>query len=279
MGLHEKSVTLKNLNVHYWEDGEQNERTVLLLHGGMGDAAFHWTQCIPLLAEEFHVIAPDLPGFGGSESLPSLTIDHLLDWLKQLFDALKIEQMALVGNDFGALLARLFSAAYPQSVPALVLANGGSIPNIPAFMNVLARVPLIGNALFYGLARSTFSAAELPNVIYDADILTDEFKATVKGNIPSFGRMMRMLAVDHMPEKRQPQLPTLLLWGMNDSIAPQAEAERIQASIPGAQLSPIADCGHMPQLEACEVFAWQLIQFLNDPARSVKPNLPGVGLL
>lgn len=279
MSLHEKTLTFDKQTVHYWEDGAHHERCVLLLHGGMGDARFHWEPCIPLLAEQFRVIAPDLPGFGGSTALPNLTIDQLMDWIKQLFAALHIEQMALVGNDFGALLARLFSAAYPQAVPALVLVNGGAIPNIPASMRFLARLPLVGNVLFYTLARSTFSPTQLPQVIFAGDVLTEDFKSTVQANSRPYGQILRMLAADRMPEKRQPLLPTLLLWGSNDSIAPQAEAERMQGTIPGAQLATIAECGHMPQLEACEVFAWQLVQFLNDPGRSNKPTLPGVGLL
>ncbi len=279
MALQEKTTTINGYTVHYWEEGETQTRAVLLLHGGMGDARLHWVPCMPLLGEGFRVIAPDLPGFGGSTPLNQLSVESLLDWIKAFIDHLGLEQMALVGNDFGGLLARLFSAAYPLYVPALVLVNGGSIPNIPPMLRLVARTPLVGSTLFYLLARSTLTPAELGHMIHEREVLSDEFTTQVQASIPGFARMMRLWASEPIPEKRKPLLPTLLLWGAEDKIATLEEAERIKNAVPGAVLSPIADCGHMPQLEAAEVFAWQVGQFLNEPGRMAKSALPGVGLL
>ncbi len=279
MTLQEKTTTVNGQTVHYWEAGAELPRALLLLHGGMGDAKLHWASCMPLLAEEFRTIAPDLPGFGGSAPLSSLSIENLLAWIKGFIDHLGLEQMALIGNDFGALLARLFGAAYPLYAPALVLVNGGSIPNIPPMLRTLARTSLVGDVLFYLLARSTLAPAQLKRMIHAKEVLTDDFKTQVRASVPAFAHMMRLWASDPIPEKRKPPLPTLLLWGAEDPIAPLDEAERIKSAIPGAVVSPIAECGHMPQLEASEVFAWQVTQFLNDPGRAAKTELPGVGLL
>jgi pimeloyl-ACP methyl ester carboxylesterase len=276
----ENTITLDNgLRIHYWESGSEQPRPVLLLHGGMGDAHLHWSQALPLLADEFRVIAPDLPGFGGSMALPRPGTDALLDWIRRLVDALGLDQVALVGSDFGALLARLFGAAYPEHVPALVMVNGGSIPNIPPALVMLGRVPLVGGLLFYLLARSTIGPQQLEQMIHARAVLTPEFVADVQSHTTAFAGMMRALAVSPLPSRHQPMLPVLLLWGAEDRIATLDEARRIQRSIPGAQLEPIADCGHLPQIEAPEVFSWQVTQFLNNPGRADKAGLPGVGRL
>jgi pimeloyl-ACP methyl ester carboxylesterase len=88
-----------------------------------------------------------------------------------------------------------------------------------------------------------------------------------------------MLARDPLPQATTPPVPTLLLWGAEDKLATLDEAEKIKASIAGSTLSPIADCGHLPQLEATEVFVWQVLQFLDVLSRPPKVQSKGVGML
>lgn len=279
MTISEKTVSLHNQSVHYWEDGERHERSLLLLHGGIGDALLNWSASMPILAENYRVVAPDLPGFGQTAALPMMQVEPLLDWLKEFLDALEIEHAAIIGHAFGGLLARLFTAAHPSYAVALVLVNGGSIPNIPPVMRLLARVPFLGSSLFYSLARSTIAPKELTRLIYTKEILTDDFAVRAQANTSGFAQMMRLLAAHPIPEKRTPPVPTLLLWGANDEIVTLVEAEKIKSSIRDAGLSPIADCGNMPHLEAPEVFAWQVVQFITNLNRPSKPDLPGVGKL
>lgn len=271
--MEEQTITLNGKTVRYWRSGPNQTRTVLLLHG-MADAHANWLGVMPMLAEQFHVVAPDLPGFGQSAAL-NATPDAFLNWIKAFIESLQIEQVALVGHSFGAVLARLFSATYPQLIPALVLVNGGTIPRVPRLMRWVGRMPLVGNSMFFSLANST--AANLPRLAQGE--LSADFATQVQGNLAGFAAIMRMMATQPMPEKRTPAVPTLLLWGTADPVNTLDEAERIKAAIPGAQLSPIADCGGLPQLEAPDVFAWQVGQFLENLNRPSKPNLPGVGRL
>lgn len=280
MTFDEKTLTLNGRPVRYWEDGTANNRVLLLLHGGIGDAYLNWSPGVPTLVEHFRVIAPDLPGFGATPAQPIMTVDALLEWIKGFLDVLKIEQVALGGHAFGALLARLFAAAYPSYVVALIMVNGGTIPNIPPTMRVLARLPVIGSSIFYLLARSTASPSQLARLVHVQDVLTDDFSARVQSNLSGFAAMMRLLASSHVPEKRSPPVPTLLLWGAEDQIVTLAESERIKAALGGdATLSPIAGCANMPHVEAPEVFAWQIVQFIETRNRPSRPDLPGVGKL
>jgi pimeloyl-ACP methyl ester carboxylesterase len=274
--MNEQTIRIAGKTVHYWELGAEHARALLLLHG-IGDAHANWSGVMPTLAEHFHVIAPDLPGFGKSAPLVRSTIDGLLAWMQQLIEGLEREQMAIVGHSFGALLTRLYSAAYPRYVPAAVLVNGGTIPNVPAQLRWIGRLPVIGSSVFLSVARSTLGKPE--HMVVNAESMNADFAAQTLANLSGFATMMRLLTTQAIPEQRTPPVPTLLLWGAADGLTTLDEAERIKATIPGAQLSPIAGCGHLPQLEAPDVFAWQVVQFVENLNRPSSTNLPGVGRL
>ncbi|MEP6988420.1 MAG: alpha/beta fold hydrolase, partial [Chloroflexota bacterium] len=144
----EKNILIDGLNVHYWEDGTDQARTLLLIHGGVGDAQLHWAPVLPILAESFHVLAPDLPGFGSSQPLPVNRTDVLLHWIKSFIDAHQLEQVVLVGNAFGAMIVRLFAAANPKYAPAVILINGGGVPELPAFFKIVDRIPVLSTIIF-----------------------------------------------------------------------------------------------------------------------------------
>jgi len=74
-------------------------------------------------------------------------------------------------------------------------------------------------------------------------------------------------------------VPTLLLWGANDSMMSMEQGERLQREIPGAQLVPIAECGNLPSVEASDVFVFQIRAFLDQLSRPTLPILHGVRLL
>jgi pimeloyl-ACP methyl ester carboxylesterase len=115
-------------------------------------------------------------------------------------------------------------------------------------------------------------------MIHVKEVLTDEMVSTAVSNTHHFARLLRMAAAYPIPEKRIPPVPTMLLWGANDLEVPVEEAQHIQQQIPGTKLSEIEDCGHFPQLETPEVFAWQVMQFLSELDRPRKP-MGGVGML
>src|SRR3954454_2968939 len=128
MTISEKMIDVEGSPVHYYESGACNGRTLLLLSGGFGDAWSNWSAVIEPLAEEYHVFAPDLPGFSGSATLPEMSLDALLHWLKALLDSFGQSEAVIVSHSIGAILARLFASSEPEYVPALILSNGGTFP-------------------------------------------------------------------------------------------------------------------------------------------------------
>lgn len=275
MSVHELDVYVDGLKVHYWEAGKGNSRTLLLIHGGMGDAKLHWEAALPILGENFHVLAPDLPGFGGSQLLPIMRTDVVLHWLKSFIDLHQLEQVVPVGNSFGALVARLFAAANPKYVPAVILINGGGVPDLPAFFKWVERIPVVSGLVFSQFGKMATNPDSLNRLIHIKSILTDTFYVESKTAGPAFSRMLQMMVRSGVPSEQTPRVPTLVLWGVEDSFTAPGDREAIKASIPGATVTEIADCGHMPQLEAPDVFAWQISTFLDKISRP--PSATAVG--
>jgi len=279
MTISEKRIDVEGLPVHFLESGAANGRTLLLLSGGIGDAHSNWSNVIEPLAEEYHVLAPDLPGFSGSAPLPEMSIEALLHWLKALLNTLGQSDVVIVAHSLSAPLARLFAAASPEYVPALILTNGGTCPQIAEFLLSLMRLPVIGNLAFEIFGRVTCNRKTLTHMIYCQDALTEDLDKAWRSNTPAFARLIRALLVNPIPANRTPRVPTLLLWGANDSMMTMAHAERLKRDIPGAQLVPIAECGHLPSVEASDVFAFQVRAFLDQLSRPTIQVQRGVKML
>ncbi len=275
MALQKKEVLLDGLKVSYLEAGEKQVKALLLLHGETGDARWHWGTAITILAENYHVLAPDLPGYGESRKLPHMRTEAMLHWIKTFMDAKGVEQAVVVGNSFGGLLARLFAAANPSYVPALVMVNGGGVPDVPPTLALLAKIP----GLFGILGRMSTSPKTLDRMIHIKTLLTPEFMETARAAASGFSGLMRMLLNSPLPKKNTPLMPTLILWGAEDKYATLEDAKGIQASVPGSHIVEIADCGHLPQLEAQDVFVWQINQFVANLTRPTRQNLSGPQIL
>jgi pimeloyl-ACP methyl ester carboxylesterase len=279
MMVQDKNTTIGGAHVHYLQAGEEHGRALLLLHG-LGTAEMNWQGVMPMLAENFHVLAPDLPGYGDSAVLPDMRLQPLMQWLKTLLDRAGIQQAVVVGSStIGGLIARLFAAGEPQYVPAAILVNGGSVPSLPPILRTVANMPVLGDLAFGLLAGSTTSPGAINRMVHVASVKTPELNQQVRASGNSVSGMLRLVARDPLPANRSPLVPTMLLWGADDQLATLDEAEKIKATIPGSTLSPIADCGHLPQLEASEVFVWQVQQFVENLTRPRKAESRGAGML
>lgn len=117
LGQH-KYVKLKNTKLHYVEAGERDRPVILLLHG-FPDFWIGWRYQIPILSQDFRVIALDLKGFGDSDKpewRSSYRIDIILDELLQLISTLGVTSCTIVGHDLGALIGWYFSYQNPNKV-------------------------------------------------------------------------------------------------------------------------------------------------------------------
>jgi len=124
-----RRIHADGVNVFYREAGPTDAPVVLLLHG-FPTSSFQYRELIPRLADRYHVIAPDLPGFGFTE-VPEdrhykYTFDALAHTIEAFTEALKLKHYALYVFDYGAPTGLRLATAHPERVTAIVSQNGNA---------------------------------------------------------------------------------------------------------------------------------------------------------
>ena len=127
--VYHRTMEIDGLDIFYREAGDQLRPTVLLLHG-FPTSSHMFRNLIPALADEFHLIAPDYPGYGNS-SMPSVdefdyTFDHLADIVSTLIERLGVDRYTLYLMDYGAPVGFRLAVRHPERVQALVIQNGNT---------------------------------------------------------------------------------------------------------------------------------------------------------
>ena len=256
-----KSVRALDLETNYHEQG--HGRPVILLHGsGPGVSAWtNWKKVLPVLAEDFRVLAPDMAGFGYTERKPDLAYDIKL-WVKHLIgfmDALGIEKASLVGNSFGGSLSLAAAARFPDRFDCLVLMG------TPC--DTFTMTPGLRAGWSYAPSRENMrnTMAHFP---YDPSFITDElvedrYQASL---IPGAQEGLRKLLVEPredgdtplsgMPEKVVASIehPTLVLHGREDRVIPVEMGLRLGRNMPNAEFHMFGRCGHWVQAERFDAF-------------------------
>jgi pimeloyl-ACP methyl ester carboxylesterase len=255
--------------LHTYIAGDPQRSALLLLHG-LGDEADTWRHVIAPLAEQYWVIAPDLPGFARSDKprvdyTPVFFIRSIL----ALMDVLLIERASIIGHSLGALIAQRLMLARPHRVVTLTLIAGG-LPITrrrppPALFTFLT--PGLGEIAYRSLRRSQDAAYEtLRPYYYDLDALPETERTFLRervwerifnpGQQRAFLSTLRWLAVEqatraeeHAQRLVTATTPTSIIWGENDLIAPASSGAALTAHLRNAELHTIARCGHNPQHE------------------------------
>jgi pimeloyl-ACP methyl ester carboxylesterase len=124
-----RTAEVDGLTIFYREAGAADAPTLLLLHG-FPSASHMFRELIPLLADRFHIVAPDLPGFGKSD-MPArgdfdYTFDHLADVIDRLTEVLGLDRFAVYVFDYGAPVGFRIAAAHPERIAAIISQNGNA---------------------------------------------------------------------------------------------------------------------------------------------------------
>jgi pimeloyl-ACP methyl ester carboxylesterase len=124
-----QTVDVDGVEVFYREAGKADAPVLLLLHG-FPSSGHMFRDLIPLLADEYRVIAPDLPGFGRSSMLPraafSYTFDNLAAVMGRFTEALGLTRFAIYIFDYGAPVGLRLALAHPERISAIVSQNGNA---------------------------------------------------------------------------------------------------------------------------------------------------------
>ncbi len=127
--VHYRRVSINGLNVFYREAGPLGAPTVLLLHG-FPSSSHMFRNLIPILSKKYHIIAPDLPGFGYSD-LPErttfdYTFDNLAKTMQTFVDELKLKRFAIYVFDYGAPTGYRLARANPEKITGIISQNGNA---------------------------------------------------------------------------------------------------------------------------------------------------------
>ncbi len=232
--------------VRVWRGG--NGPNLLLLHGGLGDAQWHWHPVWESLAEAFHVAAPDLPRFGNTVAVPDLSWTELLEWLARVQELFGMSKVVVAGSSFGAALARLYAAGHPSRVTRVILVDGGQIPTPPKFVRRAAAASWSA-PLFEWARRQAFSEKGIRRAFANPALVSPEVMRTSQDASHGFVALLRQVVLSELPAQTIPWQPTQLIWGERDKLSPLARAQEVAAEIPDARLAVIKNAGHLPQLE------------------------------
>jgi pimeloyl-ACP methyl ester carboxylesterase len=274
-------VAADDVSVFYREAGPPDAPVVLLLHG-FPTSSFQYRELIPLLADRYRVIAPDLPGFGFTDvprqRLYRYSFDALAHTILAFTDALHLNRYALYVFDYGAPTGFRLAMAHPERITAIVSQNGNAyeegLGDAWAPIQRYWREPssenreTVRNALSpEGLRWQYTVGVPNPDVIAPEGYTLDAAMIARPGNMdiqldlfldyannvklyPSFQKYFRTA-----------QPPLLAIWGKHDPFFIPAGAEAFQRDNPNATVQ-FLDTGHFALETHVEEIADAMRQFL-----------------
>ncbi|MFW6600509.1 alpha/beta fold hydrolase [Propionibacteriaceae bacterium Y2011] len=259
-----------------------HDRTPLLLvHGGGSDnAAISWYEMFEAFGEDRTVIAPDLPGFGGSiDVTPVGGADQMADVVAAVAAELDISTATVVGVSMGGEVALQLALRHPELVAGVVaIAPGGLVGvfrNKPAQFGawLAAHLP---DVLLRPLARvaNRYVDRALRAMVKDPATLPEEVVAefVAESQLPdagmAYGRYNQAslgplsMRNNLLPVVERITVPALFFHGADDPLVPPEGSREAARRMPDAELVLVPDCGHWAQLEAGERFRTELRRFL-----------------
>jgi pimeloyl-ACP methyl ester carboxylesterase len=278
---HSHFAFVDGVRVHYQEAGVTDAPPVLLIHGFTA-SNFVWSEVLLPIAEAgFHVIAPDLIGFGftGKPKQSEYTIDAQARMIVGLMDHLGIESTTLVGSSYGGAVAATCALDYPERVERLVLVD--AVINDHARRRPLLRfaaLPLIGDLvsplmlgsrkLIHSQMRKGYAPENMH--LFDEKRMTAHHRPLLAANTQraALATLRRWRAERIEREAQRIKQPTLLIWGEADPEIPLAHGRKLFEQMPDSRLIVFKRCGHMPMEEYPREFTEVLMRFCSE-AREV----------
>ena len=283
-----RSVNIDGLDIFYREAGPLNAPALLLLHG-FPTSSHMFRNLIPALADEFHLVAPDYPGYGNS-SMPTVdkfdySFDHLAEVIGKFTEQVGLQKYSLYVMDYGAPVGFRLATKYPDRVQALVVQNGNAyaegldnefwqpIKEYWKEKTAEHEEPLLR---FFSREATIW---QYTDGVRDKEAISPDNWTVDQALLDRPGNVEIQLALLHSYGSNPPlypkwqayfrdyQPPTLIVWGKNDKIFPAAGAEPYQRDLKNLEFN-LLDTGHFALEEDGDKIADLMRNFLR---KNVKP--------
>lgn len=279
--VHYRNAVIDGVEIAYREAGDPSRPTVLLLHG-FPTSSHMFRNLIPILAEKFHVLAPDYPGFGAS-AMPLVdefdySFAHIAEMMTELLDSKGVDQYAVYLMDYGAPVGYRMFAADPERVSAFIIQNGNAYDEgLREFWDPIKAYwadPSAENGdklrgfLTLDATKWQFThGTKNPELISPDNFWHVQYLLDRPGNQEI--QLAMFLDYGTNPAEypkwqelfRQHQTPALLMWGKNDQIFPEDGAHPYKRDLKDIEFH-ILDTGHFALEEHGQEIGERMVEFL-----------------
>jgi pimeloyl-ACP methyl ester carboxylesterase len=263
-----RTIDANGTQTSYLEAGSGD--TVLMLHGSGPGVSAHanWQHNIPPLAQHFHVVAPDIVGFGATER-PDDIVYSLRGWTDHIWaflDSLAIKTVRIVGNSLGGRIALQMATDHPDRITKMVLMGTPGVGMTPTDGLAALRAYEPSHDAMRDLLRNYFAVN--PTMITD-ELVEIRYKASIADGAYQAYRAMffdprhagSALGITES-EVRAIATPTLLVHGREDKVVPVQVSVTMLELLPNADLHVFSACGHWTQIERANEFSGLITDYL-----------------
>jgi pimeloyl-ACP methyl ester carboxylesterase len=284
-----KTAKVNGLDIFYREAGRKDAPTIVLLHG-FPTSSHMFRNLIPALADRYHLIAPDYPGYGQS-SMPSVSefdysFDNLVDVIDGFLQQQGIERYSLYLQDYGAPVGYRIAAKHPERVQALIVQNGNAYEEgLREFWDPIRaywkeRSEENGDVLRKAILTPAATKWQYTNGVRDVTRIDPDNWVIDQALMDRPGNQEIQLALFYSYGSNPPlypqwqeyfrkhQPPTLIVWGKNDKIFPAEGAEPYKRDLKNLEFH-LLDTGHFALEEDGRQIAEYMRAFLD---KNVRPE-------
>ena len=264
-GLTKKAIKIDDDNIVYLEGGKGP--TILLLHGYTGSKD-NWTRFAAYLTKNYHVVIPDIPGYGESSMIERASYDlsNQMSRLHKFAQAIDLNKFHVAGNSMGGFFAGIYAVRYPDEIISLGLFDAAGVVSLEKSM-VMKMTERDENLLVLkdsdDLPRlMSLFLANPPSLPYP---LKKVFIQTALANRKFYEKERIEIFPDlYSLEKELPNIKaqTLILWGDQDKVLDISSVSVFEKGLKNHKTVIIKDCGHLPMLEKPQETATQYIDFI-----------------